>query len=371
MDRLGAQQMIFRVGGDEFSVLVEGLHAPAEATIVADRVLAALDDPIELSGRSVYISASIGIAVSAVVGAAPDQILREADLALYRAKGAGRGRYAAFEAHMESGALQRLDIEMGLRQALERSEFRIHYQPIISLVTGRVTEVEALVRWAHPTRGLIAPGEFIPIAEETGLIVPLGYLVLREAAQQVRTWQRLYRSVPPLVVSVNLSGRQLAHPGLIKDIESALSAADLDPRFLKLEITESVVMQDAEATISTLRHLKAMGIQLAIDDFGTGYSSLSYLKRFPIDTLKIDRSFVAGVGEDQQDTAIVHSVVALAKALGLSVTSEGIETAAQERYLRELGCDYGQGYLFARPQAAEMVGPLLRELNYAPRHQAA
>ncbi len=364
--RLGDEHMIARLGGDEFTLLLEGLSSPTDATIVAERALAALEDPIELSGRSMYISASIGIAFSTGVGAESDQLLREADLALYRAKATGRGRCEVFEAHMESGALERLDIEMGLRQALERGEFRIHYQPIISLRSGRVTEVEALVRWAHPTRGLIAPAEFIPIAEETGLIVPIGYFVLREATRQVRAWQRLYRTHPPLVLAVNLSARQLAHPGLIVDIQSALSQADLDPRCLRLEITESVVMQDAEATISTLRQLKAIGIQLAIDDFGTGYSSLSYLKRFPIDTLKIDRSFVDGVGEDAQNTAIVRSVVALAKALSLCVTSEGIETAAQEAYLRELGCDYGQGYLYARPQAAEHIGPLLRESNYAP-----
>jgi diguanylate cyclase (GGDEF)-like protein len=365
--RLGDHQMIARVGGDEFMLFIEELQAHTDATIMAERVLVALDDPIDLNGRSVYIAASIGIAFDSGPGAGPEQLLREADLALYRAKAAGRGRYAVFETHMESGALERLDIEMGLRQALERGELRVYYQPIISLRSGHVTEVEALVRWAHPTRGIIPPTEFIPIAEETGLILPLGHFVLREAAQQVRTWQRLYRSRPPLIVGVNLSGRQLAHPGLINDIQNALEEADLDPRCLKLEITESVVMQDAEATISTLHHLKAMGIQLAIDDFGTGYSSLSYLKRFPIDTLKIDRSFVAGVADNPQDAAIVRSVVALAQALGLSVTSEGIETPGQEAYLRELGCDFGQGYLFARPQAAEHIGPLLRERNYAPR----
>jgi diguanylate cyclase (GGDEF)-like protein len=365
--RLAEYQMIARLGGDEFTLLLERLHAPADATVLAERILAALDAPFEFGGRSIYIGASIGIACSTDPSAEPDQLLREADVALYRAKHAGRGRYAVFEAHMESGTLERLDLETGLRKALERSEFRVHYQPLISLANGTVTEVEALVRWAHPTRGLVPPAEFIPVAEETGLIVPIGQWVLQEATRQVRAWQRQFPTRPPLVVSVNLSGQQLAHPGLIQDIQRALGQADLDPRQLRLEITENVVMQDVEATIATLHQLKALGIQLAIDDFGTGYSSLSYLRRFPIDTLKIDRSFVEGVGADAQDTAIVRSMVELAKALHLRVTSEGIETASQEACLRQLGCDHGQGYLFARPQAAEHITPLLRAGRFAPR----
>jgi EAL domain-containing protein (putative c-di-GMP-specific phosphodiesterase class I) len=255
--------------------------------------------------------------------------------------------------------MERLEVETDLRQALERQEFRVYYQPIVSLADGRIVELEALVRWQHPERGLVQPGAFIPIAEETGLIVPLGQWVLEQACQQARMWQDASPANKSLVMSVNLSARQFQHPMLVADIERAVRQSRLDPRSLKLEITESVVMQDVESTLATLHALKALGIQLAIDDFGTGYSSLTYLKRFPIDTLKIDRSFVDGLGQDAQDTAIVRSVVALAKTLNLSVTGEGVETVEQQTHLEGLGCDLAQGFMFARPSPPELLDAVL------------
>ena len=347
-----AGDTVARLGGDEFTVLLEAVDREAEATAAAERIAEALHAPIHVAGRDVFIGASIGVALSAPHDAHTDTLLRNVDLAMYQAKAAGKARFAIFDARLEAQALERLELETDLRLALERDEFRLHYQAIQSLANGRIAEVEALLRWERPGHGLVSPATFIPVAEETGLIIPIGQWVLKEACRQARSWQVQYPSHPPLVISVNLSGRQFQHPDLVADIQRAVQAANLDPRTLKLEVTESVAMQDAEATVGTLRALKALGIQLAIDDFGTGYSSLAYLKRFPVDTLKIDRSFVDGVGQDAQDTAIVKSVVALAKTLHLQVTGEGIETPAQAAQLRALGCDCGQGYLFARPVPA-------------------
>jgi EAL domain-containing protein (putative c-di-GMP-specific phosphodiesterase class I) len=243
---------------------------------------------------------------------------------------------------------------------------------LIRLETGRITGWEALVRWEHPVRGLISPAAFIPIAEETGLIVPIGQFVLEEACRQARIWQSLFPSEPPRTMSVNLSARQFAHPRLVQDIRDALSMVHLDPHQLVLEITESVVMHDAAGAVAILNELKALGIRLAIDDFGTGYSSLAYLKRFPVDVLKIDRSFIEGLGQDAQDSAIVESVLALARSLGLSVTAEGVETPRQQLRLEQLGCDVGQGYLFGAPRSAEITEELLRELQLAwPERHAA
>jgi EAL domain-containing protein (putative c-di-GMP-specific phosphodiesterase class I) len=270
---------------------------------------------------------------------------------------------------MERDAVERLELETDLRQGLERNEFRLVYQPILSLADGQIVEVEALVRWQHPTRGQISPAQFIPIAEETGLIEPIGLWVLEEACRQARVWQRLLPPDRSLVMSVNLSGRQFQDPRLVDQIRRILRETGLEPQALKLEITESVLMQDAESTAARMRALTDIGVRFAIDDFGTGYSSLSYLRRFPVDTLKIDRSFVEGLGTDAQALAIVRSIVALAKALNLSVTGEGVETAAQHAQLRELGCDRGQGYLFARPLvAADLVGLLAQTFPWPIEH---
>jgi EAL domain-containing protein (putative c-di-GMP-specific phosphodiesterase class I) len=353
------------LGGDEFTILVEDVADVDEITGVAERVVEALRAPVTLDGREIFVTASLGIALSAPRQTTADELLRNADLAMYRAKAGGKARWEIYDASLETRARERLDIETDLRRGLEQGEFRVHYQPIISLASGEIVEAEALLRWEHPRRGLVSPDAFIPIAEETGLIVPLGQWVLEQACLQARQWQALYPNQAPLVMSVNLSARQFQHPGLVADIQRAVRDSRLDPALLKLEITESVLMQDVDATVATLHALKALGIQLAIDDFGTGYSSLSYLKRFPIDTLKIDRSFVSGLGQDAQDTAIVRSVVNLAKTLNLSVTGEGIETAAQHAQLIQLGCDLGQGYLFARPVPPQAVDDLLRTSGHA------
>jgi EAL domain-containing protein (putative c-di-GMP-specific phosphodiesterase class I) len=312
-----------------------------------------------VAGHALRVRASIGIALAPVESTDPDDVLRKADLALYAAKGNGKSRFAVFDSSMERNALERLELETALRLGLERGEFRVLYQPIVSLASGQIVEVEALVRWEHPQRGLIPPAAFIPVAEETGLIVPLGQLVLEAACRQARQWQTQYPSAHALSVAVNLSARQFQHPRLVADIDRALREAGLASQLLKLEITESVAMQDADSTARTLDRLKVLGIKVAIDDFGTGYSSLSYLKRFPVDALKIDRSFVDGLGEDSQDTAIVQSIVALAKSLGVGVTGEGVETATQASELRALGCDRGQGYLFSKPVPAVALGDLL------------
>jgi diguanylate cyclase (GGDEF)-like protein len=358
MECVGPSDTVARLGSDEFAILLENLADAGAAVACAQRIQDRLRLPLLLNDHELFPMASIGIAVSSPESHVSKALFREADAAMVRAKTRGNS-YEMFDLSMANRAAERLALESDLHRALERGEFRVHYQPIFSLGDHeqRIVEVEALVRWQHPVRGLISPIDFIPVAEETGLIVPLGQWVLVEACRQAARWRVAYPG-RALTMGVNLSARQFQRPELLADIRDALETTGLDPHGLKLEITESVIMQDAEATTATLVALKELGIRLAIDDFGTGYSSLSYLKRFPVDTLKIDRSFVDGLGEDAQDTAIVRSIVALAKALGLSVTGEGIETAIQSDQLRELNCDRGQGYLFARPQPAELIEQL-------------
>jgi diguanylate cyclase (GGDEF)-like protein len=357
-----AQSTVARLGGDEFIVLVDRVDSEDAAAVIAGRLTGVLRDPFQVAGHEVVASASVGVALSAPGRDHPEALLRCADLALYRAKANGKNGHVLFDLSLESHALERLELERDLRLGLERGEFRLHYQPLVRLETGRLAGWEALVRWEHPVRGLISPVAFIPIAEETGLIVPIGEWVVREACRQARDWQDRFPCEPHRTMSVNLSARQFAHPRLMVDIQDALQSARLDPRRLVLEITESVVMQDAGAAVRILHQLKALGIRVAIDDFGTGYSSLAYLKRFPVDVLKIDRSFVEGLGYDAQDSAIVQSVVVLAKSLGLSVTAEGIETPRQQLHLKQLGCDVGQGYLFGKPRSAGDSEDLLQEL---------
>jgi diguanylate cyclase (GGDEF)-like protein/PAS domain S-box-containing protein len=356
-----ATDTVARFGGDEFTVLLEDLLDPDDATRTAERVGAALRAPVIVNGYEVFVSASVGVALSTPLRTQPDRLLRDADLALYRAKNAGKSCYAVFEPSMEHNVRERLELETGLRQALERDELYVVYQPVLDLESGRFIEVEALLRWQHPQRGSLSPALFIPLAEETGLIVSIGQWVLETACRQVRAWQIGHPEYAGLSVAVNLSARQFQHPGLANDIRKALADADLDPQCLRLEITESILMHDANAAVQTLRALKELGVRIAIDDFGTGYSSLAYLKQFPVDTLKIDRSFVDGLGWDPQDEAIVRSVVALAKELSLKVTGEGIETAAQQASLRAIGCDRGQGFLYAVPLNVDALGALLGE----------
>ena len=343
---------VARLGGDEFVVLLPEVHDDAEAIALAEQIAAALHQPFAVADRQVIVTGSIGVALSDPAGDQPERLLRSADLALYKAKDNGRDRYELFDPNLEASAIERLDLETDLRSALGENELKLHYQPIIGIDSGRILGWEALLRWHHPVRGMISPGAFIPVAEATGLIVPIGRWVLETACWQMRQWIRLSPG-EDLSMSVNVSARQFQDPNLVDDVARVISHTGIAPHAIKLEITESAVMQDAESAEGILRRLKALGVQLAIDDFGTGYSSLSYLKRFPVDTLKIDRSFVDGLGHDAQDTAIVRSVVALAQTLDLSVTAEGVETPSQLAQLRLLGCNYSQGYLLGRPVAAE------------------
>jgi diguanylate cyclase (GGDEF)-like protein/PAS domain S-box-containing protein len=372
---------VARLGGDEFTVLLEGTRSPDDAIGVSERIASALVEPIQIDGHELFVTTSIGIALNTPHSSEPDELLRDADVAMYEAKKSGKSRHAVFDFKMNARAWKRLELESELRRALERGEFDVHYQPVINLNTGRIEEVEALVRWFHPKRGPISPADFIPVAEETGLIIPIGEWVLMEACKQVYEWHKAgdgyrvsgarsadgHRPRTPdprhpasdtrypspdthkIGLSVNLSVRQFKQPDLVERISAVLHASGLDPDYLKLEITESVALDDTEATITTLDALHRLGIKLAIDDFGTGYSALSYLKKYPVDTLKIDRSFIANLGEDLEDTAIVRALTAFAQTLNLSVTAEGIETPEQLQHLRDLGCDTGQGYLFSRP----------------------
>jgi diguanylate cyclase (GGDEF)-like protein len=355
-----AEDTVARLGGDEFTVLLENVDDDSEAKEIADRIAHALRSPIVLGGHEVFVSASVGIALSRPRADDPDSLLRRADLALYRAKSQGKARYAVFDPVLETSAFDRLELETDLQYALDRGQFQLDYQPIVDLASGRIVGVEALVRWDRPGRGRVLPAEFIPVAEEMGLVIPLGHWVLSEACRQVAEWQRQLGAWERLMLNVNLSGRQFQDPDLHTDIMRNLETSGLDPQCLIMEITESVIMQDAQSAVGKLEALKALGVQLAIDDFGTGYSSLSYLRRFPVDTLKIDRSFISGIGNGSQDAAIVDSVVALAKSLGLTVTGEGIETSAQAAYLRMLGCDHGQGEWYSGPLPAAALLRLLQ-----------
>jgi diguanylate cyclase (GGDEF)-like protein/PAS domain S-box-containing protein len=350
--RLG--DSVARLGGDEFTVLLEDAEMD-DATATAERIAAQLSAPFYVEGCEVFVTSSTGIAVSTAGQDGADDLLRNADVAMYEAKNKGKNRYTVFDPSMNARAWERLQMEIDLRRALERNELTLYYQLVVDLASGTVRELEALVRWMHPQRGIVSPAEFIPIAEETGLILPIGQWVLEQACRQVKQWQDALPPGHPLRISVNLSPKQFKHSGLADDIVRALDQAGLDPRSLKLEITETAAMEDAEATIATLQQLKALGIQLAIDDFGTGYSALSYLKRFPVDTLKLDSSFVEGLGRDAENTAIVRAILAFAKALNLTVTAEGIETPEQLQHLLDLECDCGQGYHFGRPVSAEAL----------------
>jgi len=347
-----------RFGGDEFAILLSGMTDATDAVRVAQRIQEELSQPFVLDKNSAFATASIGIALSSTGYDRADDILRDADIAMYRAKENGKARYELFDHDMHARAVSRLQLESDLRQAIEQKEFCVYYQPIVSLQTGRLAGFEALVRWNHPRRGLVAPADFIPVAEETGLIVPIGEWVLNEACAQVRQWQIDSPSHRSLSLSVNLSARQVAQPDLLQRIKEALETSKLNPHCLKLEITESVVMENAEAAAQMFKQLRSLGVQLSIDDFGTGYSSLSYLHRFPLNYLKIDRSFVMRLTTDN-DNAIVRTISTLARNLGMEVIAEGIETEEQFQQLKMLGCEYGQGYLFSRPVANERVEHLL------------
>jgi diguanylate cyclase (GGDEF)-like protein/PAS domain S-box-containing protein len=359
---------VARLGGDEFTILMESIGGVDDAVLVAERIADALQQPFTLNGQEVFMTTSVGIAVSYDGGDSPEDLLRDADVAMYRAKIKGRAQHEVFDPDMNARAMERLTLETDLWQAIGRGELRVHYQPKMDLRSGQIVGVEALVRWQHPQHGLVPPGDFISLAEETGIILNIGQWVLREACLQACRWVEQELSATPLQMSVNLSVRQLQQPNLADEVAAVLAETGLAPHLLKLEITESVIMGDAEHTIAMLRDLKALGVHLAIDDFGTGYSSLSYLRRFPMTTLKIDRSFISNLGVDREDTEIVRAIISLAQTLGLNVTAEGVETAAQMEQLQALGCDWGQGYFFSRPLATDAMNALLthhRELAQA------
>lgn len=351
---------VARLGGDEFTILLEDLPGEEQIHGLVDRVCEAIHTPIVLSDREIVMSGSLGIASTHAGNSTAAQLLREADTAMYQAKTSGKARSMVFSSQMKRQAVDRLEMEIDLRHALENGrELRVFYQPIIALETSILQEVEALIRWEHPERGLLLPGAFIPLAEETGLIIPLGRWVLGEACRQMRVWQQQYPGEPPLTVSVNISAHQLRQTDLVQQIDSALKESELLPRYLKLEITESVMMQDTENIVPRLHELRNLGVRLAMDDFGTGYSSMAYLSSLPIDTLKIDRSFINKMSRSDEDAAIIRAIVTLAKTLDLRITSEGIETSEQLALLSALGCDFGQGYFFDRPMPAENLERLL------------
>lgn len=337
---------IARLGGDEFVVLLDDIKEINDVIGVANRIQKEIAQPFNLNGHEIFTSVSIGIALSDAGYDWSEDMLRDADTAMYRAKAQGKARYEIFDISMHVYAVTLLQLETDLRRAIDRQEFCLHYQPIISLKTSRISGFEALIRWQHPSRGMIAPVEFIPIAEETGLIIPIGQWVLREACQQMRQWQLQFPSVCPLSISVNLSGRQLV-PNLPQHIQQILQETALDVRCLKLEITESVLIENTDTAATLLAQIQALGIQLSTDDFGTGYSSLSYLHRFPIDTLKIDQSFVNRLEEDPERLAIVRTIVSLAWNLGMDVIAEGVESLRQMKQLKQLNCEYGQGFYFS------------------------
>lgn len=354
---------IARLGGDEFTILLEDISDEQEVIEVAERLQKELTQAFNLGGHEVFTSASIGIALSTTGFEKPEDLLRDADTAMYRAKSMGKARHELFDRGMHTRALTQLQLETDLRRAVDRQEFIIYYQPIVSLENFRLAGFEALVRWQHPERGLIPPTDFIRIAEETGLIVPLGHWVLREACFQMREWQKVIPADPPLSISVNLSSKQFMQPDLIGQVKAVLEETQIDPRSLKLEITESVVMENIEAATDMLNQLRDLGVELSIDDFGTGYSSLSYLHRFPISTLKIDRSFVSSMADNNENTEIVRTIVMLARNLGMKVVAEGVETKEQLAQLRALDCDYGQGYFFSKPTNVDDTGKLLIDVE--------
>jgi diguanylate cyclase (GGDEF)-like protein len=360
---------VARMGGDEFAVLLEETADHDEAIDIASRILCELRSPIALAEKQMVISASIGIAC-ATDGVDGDQLFRNADLAMYSAKHQGRDRYILFEPDMHRAAVERLDLEADLRQACERDELVVHYQPIIELCTGNITSVEALVRWQHPTRGLLGPDVFIPVAEDTGLITEIGRHVLHVACTQVREWQLQHPQQRTLSACVNVSPRQLFDPKLISDVAGALSISGLSPTNLTLEITEGSMMTDTAAATRSLQALKSLGVRLAVDDFGMGHSSLSYLQQFPIDVLKIDKCFVSGIEGPTRKFALADAIVRLAQSLRLTTVAEGVETADQACALLQLGCDAAQGYHFARPNDASTMSDTLRDLKPGPQSRA-
>jgi EAL domain-containing protein (putative c-di-GMP-specific phosphodiesterase class I) len=332
---------------------------------VAKRILEGLEAQFSIQGRDVFVTASIGIAMTIDHREDPHSLIRDADTAMYRAKGRGKASFVIFDRSMNELAVERLELESDLRTAVENGQFTLRYQPIVDIETSELKEVEVLLRWQHPTRGMVSPVTFIPIAEETGLICPIGLWVLREACAQLSLWRRGFKHYRDLGISVNVSARQFYSVDFVKKVEETLNEFGIEPNRVKLEVTETAMLSDLDRVTVVFDQLRAMGVRIAIDDFGTGYSSMAYLSRLPVDTLKIDRSFVSTLGGDARIDGVVRAMIAMARTLGLDVTSEGIETDEQLTVLRSLGCDSGQEYLFARPLTALGVAQYLS----APRHE--
>jgi EAL domain-containing protein (putative c-di-GMP-specific phosphodiesterase class I) len=356
---------ISRFGGDEFVLLLRGLAEPANAGQIADRILAELAHSLSLQGHEVTLSGSIGIAVGREGLDSADDLLRDADTAMYQAKSQGKARWCMFDQSMRKEALERLALEADLLKGIEREQFHIHYQPIVELPSQRIRGFEALLRWKHPTRGNVSPVEFVPIAEEIGFIVELGTWVLEQACRQVKTWQQDFPHHAGIYISVNVSTKQFIDPRLVERVRECLQRTGLEGRSLKLEITESAIMIDPQVAAARLEQLRALGVQISLDDFGTGYSSLSYLQSFKIDTLKIDRSFISRLGVSEESDEIVRTIVNLAHNLGMQVVAEGIELASQQAHLELIACEAGQGYLYSRPVAEVNIETLLQHECYS------
>jgi predicted signal transduction protein with EAL and GGDEF domain len=354
---LGAS-VLARSGGDEFAVLAEELRDASDAIRMCKRIQERLAIPFGVNGREIVITASFGIAFSSNTSSEARDVLRDAEIAMYRAKQAGKARCEVFDSAMQADAVKRLQLETDLRRALELDEFRVNYQPLVSLQNGRIVGFEALTRWQRP-QGIVMPGEFIKVADETGIILPINRKLLLEACQQLRLWHALFPSDPALTISANVTAKQFAQPDLSAQIGKILLQTGIDPRCVDLEITENIAMADAERSAIVLSELKALGVRLSIDDFGTGYSSLSRLQRFPVDTLKIDRSFISGTDRQLETDGIVRTIVTLGHNLGLKVVAEGIEDQEQMHTLKDMGCDFGQGYLFSRPAETDTIERLL------------
>ena len=359
-NRLRSEDVLARFGGDEFAVLLEDTAGASEAIRVAQRIAEDLREPFTVDDFQVSLSTSIGITLgTAHANDDPERMLREADSAMYRAKEQGPGRYAVFDPAMQARAQERLELEAELRRALEQEEFVLYYQPEVSLHDGKMVGFEALLRWQHPERGLLKPAAFVPIAEDTDLIAPIGRWVLEEACQQAKRWEEERPLASPMTMEINLSSKQLRRQGLVRIVEEALVRADLEAHTLALDMTETVLIRTSEDNTQALDALKEMGVRLGLDDFGTGYSSLSYLKRLPVDRVKVDKSFVKGLGENATDTALVRMIIDLCHTLGVEIVAEGIETSEQAVLLRDMGCDLGQGYYFARPLLGEELAQRL------------
>ncbi|HEX7187645.1 MAG TPA: EAL domain-containing protein, partial [Actinomycetes bacterium] len=348
-----------RLGGDEFALLLENVE-PDDVVVCVERVLTVLREPLTIGGQRVLTRASIGVSVNTAGDEQPGGLLRKADMAMYQAKAQGKDRFVMYEATMQDRVRRRMELELDLHRALERGEFVLWYQPVVALGSEEVTGVEALVRWLDPLRGMVPPGEFIPLAEETGLMVPLGRWILQEACRQAAAWRGSLAGLGDVSLSVNISPRQLRDPGLVGDVSRALDSAGLPATALKLELTESALITDTDVILDRLAKLKALGVDLAIDDFGTGYSSLGYLRRFPVDELKIDKSFVDDLIASRSGASLAEVVVTLAATLGMRTVAEGVETREQAVLLREMGCAEAQGFLFHRPMPPEDVEAVLR-----------